>query len=82
MAGCAQEPYPYPDIVAALDSRQKVIIDQMYSGQITQAEAQARMDEARMVAISEEQRRNYQNRPMPMRLPMYGTHDLGMSVCY
>jgi hypothetical protein len=81
MAGCAPQPYPYPDIVAALDSRERAIISQMYAGRLTQEEAKARIDEARMLAVGEETRRNAMNRPEPIRWPVFCSTSHDTTIC-
>lgn len=57
LGACAEKPYPYPDIVQAFRARNNAILDQYAAGKITKTEAEALVAQARMEAISEENRR-------------------------
>jgi hypothetical protein len=82
VAGCTAQPQN-PDIATALESRKQALITEVVAGRISPAEAQARMDEARMAATSEEQRRFYQGRPVvvPMIRPLVCRQDFGTMIC-
>ena len=79
LTACAEQPYPYPDIVQAMKARHNAVLDQFAAGKITRAEAEAMVAEVRMQAISEETRRNALK--PPIQWPVFCSTSYGMTIC-